>query len=235
MELYFTKPQNITADEAEFDSFETHHLHKTMRKKKGDSIFFTDGCGNLYEGNIITFKPLIKVEHHLVKSEQESPDRLALGIGFIRHNRLDLIIEKVTELGVCEIYLFQSQNANYFTSNGSRWDKIARQAIKQSQRLFLPHIYTIPDFQKFLSEVSAYPTKFLLDQNADSSLNEDIKNSRFNLEKSVCIVGPEGGFDQGEIIQAKEHGCSTVTLGEHRLRTETAAIAAVSIISFSSN
>jgi len=68
-----------------------------------------------------------------------------------------------------------------------------------------------------------------------NQLNEDIKKSRFNLEKSVCIIGPEGGFDQEEIIQAKEHGCSTVTLGEHRLRTETAAIAAVSIISFSSN
>jgi 16S rRNA (uracil1498-N3)-methyltransferase len=235
MELYFTKPQNITADRAEFDSFESHHLIKTMRKKTGNSIFFTDGCGNLYEGNIISLQPVIKVKHQLVRSEKESIEGPVLGVGFIRHNRLDFMIEKVTELGVDKIFLFHSQNANYFTSNGLRWNKIARQAIKQSQRLFLPEIYTLPDFQQFLSEVSTYSTKFILNQNADFFLKENIHNIPDKISDAVCIIGPEGGFDKNEITQAEQYGCKSVTLGKHRLRTETAAIAAVSILSFSRN
>jgi 16S rRNA (uracil1498-N3)-methyltransferase len=232
MELYFVHPEHISSAEAEFDSFETQHLLKSMRKKIGDMIYFTDGTGHLFKGEITAIKPTLKVTHRFIRAEKHTIRQLAIGIGFIRHNRMDFAVEKATELGVNSIYLIRSRYSNYYTANSQRWEKIARQAIKQSQRLFLPHIQLIPNFNTFLEKVSVFPNKYLLDQNSNETFNDSEYNKKQDM---VCLIGPEGGFDTEEISLAQKSGFQTVSLGRYRLRSETAAVATLSIMSLNRN
>ena len=115
---------------AEFDLFESKHILKTLRKKTGENLFFTDGEGKLYKGTIIRTEPSVSVTYELVKQYLLPRPIFILGVGFIKHARMDFIIEKGTELGINKFSFFNSQYTNYYTDNISRWEKITRQAIK---------------------------------------------------------------------------------------------------------
>lgn len=237
MELFFTNVINTNQSEAEFDSFESQHILKTMRKSEDDSVHFTDGKGRLFQGRITNTKPILKVRYKLVDQLHWPPPSLSmLGIGFIRPSRLDFMIEKATELGVNKFYFYASRFTNYFTNNTSRWDKITRQAIKQSNRLYLPEITISSDFSHFLEAVSGVKLKFLADQTASRPV-VDILNSlrKKSNEDIIFIIGPEGGFDEKEIKLALDHNFLPVSFGENRLRTETAAIFAASYINLIRN
>ncbi len=237
MELYFTETNNISESEAVFDSFESRHVLKTMRRKIGDSIHFTDGQGRLFIGQITTTKPVLRVTYQLIKQEKWPPPALSiLGIGFVRHTRMDFMIEKTTELGINKFYLFASQYTNYFTRNSNRWEKISRQAIKQSNRLCLPEINISPDFNSFLGDVSFVKYKFLADQSAAQGLPEVLKNIPPPPNNNIIfLIGPEGGLAKEEQKLAQDAGFLPLRFCEYILRTETAAISAASYINLMKN
>ena len=237
MELFFTKEINADLSEAEFDSFESQHILKTMRKSNADSIHFTDGEGRLFQGRIFVTKPILKVQYKLIDQiPWPPPYQSALGIGFIRHSRLDYMIEKATELGINKFYFFNSRFTNYFTENTTRWEKITRQAIKQSNRLYLPEINISNDFSKFLNAVSDIKHKFLANQSASKSLMEVLESLKKEpFEDIIFIIGPEGGLDEEEIKLAENNNFLPVSLGKSRLRTETAAISTASYINLIRN
>ena len=232
MELYFTDPTNISETEAVFDSFESQHVLRTMRKKEGDSIEFTDGRGTHYIGEITASRPHLRVSYRVIRRlPWPPPGRSILGIGFIRHSRMDFMIEKATELGINHFYLFASRYTNYFTKNSSRWEKITRQAIKQSNRLYLPEITIMPDYKTFLKSVETIRYKFLADQSAELPLHNLVCQSSITAADDILFsIGPEGGFDESEISLALSQGFSLLSFGDSRLRTETAAISAASYI-----
>lgn len=237
MELFFTNAINTNQSEAEFDSFESQHILKTMRKSEGNSVHFTDGKGKLFQGRITETKPILRVHYKIVNQVPwPPPSHSILGIGFIRPSRLDYMIEKTTELGINKFYFYASRYTNYFTDNTSRWDKITRQAIKQSNRLYLPEITISPDFSNFLEAVSGVKHKFLADQTASKPLVDVLNSLRKKSDEDIVfIIGPEGGFDENEIKLAQYHNFLPVSFGENRLRTETAAISAASYINLIRN
>jgi 16S rRNA (uracil1498-N3)-methyltransferase len=237
MELFFTNAINADQSEAEFDSFESQHILKTMRKSKADSIHFTDGEGRLFQGRISAIKPILKVHCKLIDQiPWPPPIQSMLGIGFIRHSRLDYMIEKATELGITKFYFFNSRFTNYFTENTTRWEKITRQAIKQSNRLYLPEINISNDFSKFLNAVSDIKHKFLADQTALKPLMDFLDSLKKKPDEDIVfIIGPEGGLDEKEIRLAYNHNFLPVSFGKNRLRTETAAISAASYINLIRN
>ena len=136
MELFFTTNEFINSGRAEFDSFESKHITRTLRKSVGDDLYFTDGLGTRFKGKIIQTTPVLKVNCLIDKQFKRQKPLLTLGVGFIKQNRMDFLIEKATELGVDEFFLFAGKNSNYFSDNISRWQKITRQAIKQSLKIF---------------------------------------------------------------------------------------------------
>lgn len=236
MELYFTCPENIAGGYAKFDAFESTHILNTMRNKTGDLIHFTDGEGRLYSGHITETRPLLKAQSKLIKQLPWPPRSLSiLGIGFIRPSRLDYMIEKSTELGINKFYLFASQHTNYYTENSNRWEKIARQAIKQSNQLYLPEIIILPSFLSFLEAVSSIKNKFMAEQIASNPLADILRTIKHKDENIVFLIGPEGGFEKKEIEMAEKDGFLAVSFCENRLRTETAAISAASYINLIRN
>jgi 16S rRNA (uracil1498-N3)-methyltransferase len=223
MELFFADPENIEVAFAQFDSFESRHVLKTLRKKTGEQIHFTDGLGKLYQGTITATHPLIKLKYALLEEVSPPAPMLSVGFGFIKPNRMDFVFEKGTELGINKFYLFASKNSNYYTDNIKRWEKITRQAIKQSLRYFLPEIICIKNFQDFITYESA--------ENRVSEIYPEIK-----MNKNVLfIIGPEGGFTEDEINLAVDQNCRPVSFGKFRLRAETAVLHAAAFINLFRN
>ena len=237
MELFFTTNINVNQSEAEFDAFESRHILKAMRKNETESVHFTDGRGKLFQGWISTTKPILKVHCKIIDQlPWPSPFLSILGIGFIRHSRLDYLIEKATELGINKFYFYRSHFTNYFTKNSSRWEKITRQAIKQSNRLYLPEINITSDYREFIKSVSGIRHKFLADQTASNSFLEVLTSfEKKSDEDIIFIIGPEGGLQQEEINIARNYDFLPVSFGEKRLRTETAAISAASYMNLIRN
>ncbi len=232
MELFFNQNANQESKEIEFDDFESKHILKSKRKKIGDEIYITNGNGDLFDGKINTIKPKVICEYKWLKNTPFPQKKIAMAVGFIRPNRLDFLIEKVTEIGINEIILFSSQNGNYFTDNKERWKKITRQAIKQSMRFHLPEIKTINNFEKLLQICDKYDGKYITDQNAKTAINQIDTNNHKDI---IYLIGPEGGLTTEEINLAKSNEFIEVNLGTNRLRTETAAIVFGAILSTNIN
>jgi 16S rRNA (uracil1498-N3)-methyltransferase len=159
---------------------------------------------------------------------------LSVGFGFIKSNRMDFIFEKGTELGINKFYLFASKNTNYYTDNIKRWEKITRQAIKQSLRYHLPQIVCIKDFQDFIRSTGNYTVKFITFENARKHIS--LLNPEIVQNKDILfVIGPEGGFTRDEINFALDQDCQPVSFGNYRLRTETAVLSAAASINLFRN
>lgn len=232
MELFFNHNAGKNRGDLEFDVFESSHIFKSKRKKLGDRIFFTDGLGNLYQGEIKTVKPVVTTDCNLIEKFDYPATKLILAIGFIRQNRLDFLIEKATEIGVNKFVLFSGEHSNYFTDNIDRFEKITRQAIKQSLRFYLPEIETESKFDTVLKNYQNADIKIVAEKGTNTRLTK-FQNviQKDSTEEIIFIVGPEGGLSRDEIKSAEEYGYSLVNLGYHRLRAETAALVLSSFFS----
>ena len=232
MELYFTEPTRIGISHAEFDPFESRHILKTMRKKEGERICFTDGQGRLYEGKIIASRPALRVSYQVKQQEVWPPPvQSVLGVASIRPARMDLLIEKATELGITRFVLFASRFSNYQIKDSKRWEKITRQAIKQSNRLVLPEIQLVSGLKGFFAAVAGITLKITAAQTADRRFTDLFaEEENVKLKNIVVLIGPEGGFDHDEENLAAANGFLPFNFGTYRLRTETAAISAAAFV-----
>jgi 16S rRNA (uracil1498-N3)-methyltransferase len=236
MEFFFTEPQLIAKNTARFDTFESRHILKTLRKNIGDKLDFTDGKGNIYHGRILHSSPDLIVEYDRITKTPLSRPQINLGIGFIKQTRMDYIFEKGTELGINNFYLFASHNSNYYSDNISRWQKITRQAIKQSLRCHLPGIKCFKDYAGLLEFGEKTPFKLIAHQNAPEAPYRILKAwQKRKSDDLLILIGPEGGFTDFEIEQAHKNNFKSITFGRYRLRSETAAVAAIASINLFKN
>ncbi len=231
MELFFADPDQISDNEIVLDDFERKHVLQSLRKSTGDEIFVTDGQGTLFRTRVLQDKPQLKL--YIIESEEkERPLPLTgLAVGYIRPARLDFIFEKGTELGVSEFYLIRTRHANYFSENIRRYEKIIRQALKQSQQFYLPKISVFSSLEKFINQIPAYSCKIsAIDATYSSLFQKIFEFDRDSSTSFLYIVGPEGGFSQDEIKLLNNSAFVPVSLGKNRLRAETAAISGISLI-----
>jgi 16S rRNA (uracil1498-N3)-methyltransferase len=235
MELFYALPENIGADEIILDSFEENHLLRTLRKKIGDKIDISDGLGNHFAAKIVTIKPKLTLQ--IINSSKETSRNcsITLGVGFIRQSRMEFIIEKGTELGVREFILFKSQFCNHFSKNSKRFEKILRQAMKQSLQFFLPKITILESFNSFIDYTRNYKSKIAGFTEKDIPIYEYLSSDSQIKDDMVFTVGPEGGFTEEEGLLLQKNDFSLVSLGKTRLRTETAAISGTAMIQFHCN
>ncbi|MCB0283992.1 MAG: 16S rRNA (uracil(1498)-N(3))-methyltransferase [Calditrichae bacterium] len=224
MELFYASPENIVSNLLTLDSFESNHIKNTLRKREGELIDVTDGCGNHYSGTILSLKPLVSVSLLSKSYFEPDPVRFHLGVGFIKPNRLEFILEKGTEIGINNFYFFKSEHANYFSDNILRFEKITRQAIKQSNRFYLPQIQVFKNFDDFIKSTMDNTNKIAAIDSSYPGLKSVITSDESNF---LFCAGPEGGFSETEIQKLKENHFKPVSLGRHRLRAETAAIAGI--------
>ena len=230
MELFYADPKNITKQEITLDAFESGHLKTTLRKKTGDTVFVTDGRGKLYTAEVIAIKPSVRLQIKKQETHSQPEPRIGLGVGYIRPNRLDFILEKGTELGINSFYLIRSDNANYMSTNQNRYDKIIRQALKQSIKLYKPALHFSASLSEFIKQTKDYELRIAATSAAAPSLLKTVQQN-YNKPNSILItIGPEGGFSPLEMDILENEPFLCVSLGNTRLRSETAALSAVAVI-----
>lgn len=231
MELYYAHPYHIKASQIELDKFESRHLLTTLKKKTGETLSVTDGIGNIYETEITSVKSPVVLSIQSKKACDPYRINLALGIGFIRPNRLDFLLEKATELGVSRFYLIKSRHANYASNNFERYQKILRQAIKQSLRPWLPNIIICKNLEDFIDQSKSDQLKLCATDPSAPAISSRVPSSEaMTLGKVNVAVGPEGGFSKEEIVTLENDAFLSVSLGQWRLRSETAAINLISAV-----
>ena len=216
-----------------------HHLLKVLRMKNNDvvSVIF-EGYVYLCSVNIDDndLKLLIK-DKKIIESELKT--NITLIYGLPRTEKFELVIQKAVELGVSRVIPFNAERSivKYDTSKIEsklkRWDMIIKEASEQSHRTELLKIFNPIDakeLKKYLSEVN-----IIADENKhDESTNNLFKILDKSAKSITILIGPEGGFSRQEVEMFKQLGFEAVSLGKRILRTETAAIYLMSVISFMS-
>lgn len=225
MQLFY-KP-NFEADTV-LDETDSKHCIKVLRHKTGDEVWVTDGAGSLFKCSVSDSNPkktgLVIREK---RTESRTPLRYVhLAVAPTKNlDRISYLVEKAVEIGVQEISFVKTVNSERKEIKTDRIERIAISAMKQSLKSWLPAINEMTSIAEFLDTCTT-PQKFVahLSENSEELVTK-------NLGESVTIlIGPEGDFVSDELIMAKKNGFEQVSMGNSRLRTETAGLVAVTLL-----
>jgi 16S rRNA (uracil1498-N3)-methyltransferase len=234
MELYYTPRCNVTEKYLRITGEELHHVKNVMRHKIGDVIYVTDGEGIEYQAEITKIASQYLEAKILNKNyaPREPKVKITLAQCIIKGPRMDFVVEKATELGIYELIPVSSERTvAALTSNKlRRYQNIAISAMKSSLRTSLPRIQKLFSLKDVIGSASNYDLALMgWEEEKDTHL---FNISKSNFNSLLLIIGPEGGFSSKEVLWAKENNILLFSLGARRLRAETAAIAALSVLLF---
>ena len=233
MQRYFAK---VIENKVLLDDGDIHHLLNVMRAKEGTNIEVVDNK-TLYLCEVKNLNPLGIYTIKTLNFNPELDKKVVLFFALAKGDKIDFVVQKATELGVEKIVLFSSKRCVVDFSNKDinkkldRYKKIAKEASEQSHRLIVPEIlgvYKIEDINKeMLCDINYVAYEKL--SYSDTFLNE----LKVKTSSSISVfIGPEGGFEEGEINRLEDLGVYPITLGKRILRTETAAVNILSVISY---
>jgi len=238
MRRFFVSAEEIKNNKAFISGSNAHHLATVLRLKEGAKIIVFDGTGWEY---VVVLK---KITKELVEGEieekrvslRETKSEITLIQGIPKGDKMDFIIQKCTELGVAKIIPLITERTvvkldkERMAKKQNRWQKIAQEAAKQCQRATVPVISEIYSWPVLLTSLTTSDPAVVLWEEEEARGFKDYLQSKPELTKLQIIIGPEGGFSQGEIEQLREKGVQSVTLGPRILRTETAGLAALTMV-----
>lgn len=224
MQLFYIP--DITGDSVTLDQTESKHAVKVLRMHEGDRLQIIDGKGGLYEAEISEAHPR-KCVLSVLKSQKQARRknyRLHIAIAPTKNiARFEWFLEKVTEIGVDEITPLLTEHSERKTIKPDRLEKILGAAMKQSQKTFLPKLNKMATFNNFIERCTDYE-KFIA--HCHKHGKPHFKKLLKNKNNILIMIGPEGDFSTEEVVAAKEKGFSEISLGNERLRTETAGVVA---------
>ncbi|MDD4216752.1 MAG: 16S rRNA (uracil(1498)-N(3))-methyltransferase [Bacteroidales bacterium] len=228
----FYDPQ-ISGDFHVLNEEESKHCTKVLRLSKGDEIYLTDGKGNMYRTEILEIhqkKTVLKIIE-IIADYGKRAYLIHIAIAPTKNNdRFEWFVEKTTEIGIDEISPIICKNSERKFIKLDRLNRIAEAAMKQSQKAYHPKINEQVDFAKFILQSFDYDQKFIA--HCEDDLDKNYLGNLINKNESVIIlIGPEGDFNSDEIQMAKNAGFVPISLGDSRLRTETAGVVACDICS----
>lgn len=208
---------------------DSRHCIKVLRKNIKDKIHVVDGVGGLFECEIMKAHEK-KCEVRILSVEREFEKRnhyLHIAIAPTKNaDRIEYFIEKCVEIGVDEITLIQTKHSERKNQKTERLEKIAISAMKQSLKAYLPKVNELTDFEKFIKSVKI-EEKFVAHLTDEAKPLKDLVADK---KEVLLMIGPEGDFAKDEILLAQKTGFQLVTLGNSRLRTETAGVVACTIV-----
>jgi 16S rRNA (uracil1498-N3)-methyltransferase len=239
MSRFYVPTPQIEKGMLRVEGNEVKHIRRVLRLKAGDEIIVFDSLGKEYEGTIIeetTSSVVIKIQN-IFLSKRDSPLDVTLAQSLLKGEKMDYLIQKATELGVKEIVpFFSSRSVPLLEKSGRlkrhhRWGRIAIEASKQCGRGVVPKIEPLQDYSEMLQIASPGSLRLILWEREGGKLKEVLERSK-EKTRIFFIIGPEGGFSQEEIEEAKRAGFIPVTLGRRILRAETASLCLLSILQY---
>lgn len=243
MKRLFLEPEKILRDRAIIDGTNVRYLTNVLRSSMGDELTLLDGLGKGYKGKIVSIGR-DKIDVQIAKAFEintESPLDITIAQGIPKAEKMEIIIQKATELGVKKVVPLITQRAVVRTKSPvrlERWSKIATSSAQQSGRSKIPLIESITGYKEFLSrELSVEdPThrgvKMIFYEGRVKKGIKEFLRELTAVKEITFLIGPEGGFTEEEVGLAIKKGFTPVGLGPRILRTETAAITALSILQY---
>lgn len=214
--------------ENELSEEESKHCSQVLRHKAGDAIMVFDGNGGQH-GSVLTQVGKKKCIFEITESNYAPNKSFKIHLGLAptkNADRMEWMIEKLSEIGVDEVSFIQAQHSERKKLRLDRLQKKAISAMKQSGNPFLLKINELIPFQQFIKESTS---DLKLIAHVDDS-HQYLSEAALQQKSIIILIGPEGDFSNDEISKAKDAGFQTVSLGQNTLRTETAGFVACCMI-----
>jgi len=225
MHIFYTP--DITQNTYTLNEEESKHCVRVLRLSTGTIVNLVDGVGGFYTAEIIADHPK-KVVLSILHTEQEYKKRnhyLHIAVAPTKNiDRLEWFLEKATELGIDEVTPIITDRSERRIVKDDRLNKVITSAVKQSIKAYHPKLNEATTFNDFLKQ--PFEGEQLIAHCIDNTEKKFISELVIPLQKYLILIGPEGDFTPEEVDLALNKGFKPLTLGENRLRTETAALAA---------
>ncbi|WP_445384766.1 16S rRNA (uracil(1498)-N(3))-methyltransferase [Robiginitalea sp. IMCC44478] len=234
MNYFFNPELDQNSKKFSFSPEESRHIAKVLRKREGDEILVTNGKGILFHCQLIQADPK-NCMAEVQEIRKNHPKMYSLHLAVAPTKKLDRFqwfLEKATEIGVNEITPIICERSERKTLSSSRLQRVIQEAMKQSLRTFLPKLNEPVSFTEFLEQ--QHPVlRFIAHCEKEEKM--ELKRRVAADKDIVILIGPEGDFSQDEIAASYDKGFIPVSLGESRLRTETAALVACATVNLINN
>ena len=241
MPKFFIKREDIDGDTVVVRGDNQNHIKNVFRFKVGDEILLCDGEGTDYKVKIssqthdYTETKILEVN----KANSEPSVNITLYQGVPKATKLELIIQKNVELGInkivpvmCERTIVRFNNQKDIQKKVERWQKIAKEASKQSGRGIIPEVRSPITLKEAINNAKEYDLAIIPYEKEHYNTLKDVLSNNRNA-KNICVfIGPEGGFSEQEIELCNKNNIIPITLGNRILRTETASMYTTSIIMY---
>lgn len=262
MKRFYVSPEHIRENKIYITGKEAHHIKDVLRLKKGSAIAAFDGKGKEYKGMIAEMRSnevVVAVNSSRFTLAKDAPYEVTLAQAVSKNTKIDLVVQKATELGVDKIVLLNAHrsiikldcqgvvakdNLSPHTSNRwrlgtnlrskfERWQRIAEQASKQCGRSTVPLIGDYVSLKDALGLLKDSDLKLFFCIHKQTVKLSDVLSGFKEPPKQIAVfIGPEGDFTEDEIAQGKENSYNLVSLGERVLRTETAGLYVLSVLDY---
>lgn len=238
MQQYFVEEDLQRGTKVKLNEEQSHHIQHVLRMKANDIIRIANHQGVVFQAHVeMDGKVVMACLDELL---EENPDSLEITLaqGLIKGEKWDYLIQKVCELGVTTIQPVMMQRCVVKVKEEKsdkklqRWNKIALEACEQCKRATLVHVEDVCDLKTIADQ--EYDLKLLAFEGADHKAMKlkDTLSNYPDLKRVLCMIGPEGGFEDKEVTYLLDHGFVCVSLGKRILRAETAALAMVHSLTY---
>lgn len=238
MSVFFVLPQCITPPTLSITGNLLNHLRDSLRVTIGETLWFGDGQGTKYHTEITDVSKRT-VTGHILETVQEPlcrAPRLILGQSLLKGEKMDWVIQKITELSVSEIVPIESRHsvvhlkADRVDHQLARWQRIALEAAQQSEQWRVPTIAPPRSLAALLTSCATGTITLMLAERRGGKSLQTVELPQDVTSSVLVLIGPEGGWGKEEVEIAEQAKVVPITLGQQILRSETAAIAAISIL-----
>lgn len=236
MRRFFIDRSLAAGEEIELPAELAQRLHRVLRLRPGEHIVLLNGGSQEFESEILALSARSGTARVLAAQPALAEPRIQVTLyqSLIRENRFELVLEKATELGVAAIVPVLAARTVVRTDERSsarreRWRRILIEAAEQSERAGPPTLGEPIDLTAALN-IATGAIIFPWEEERERRLNQALASLPDDAAALSLFIGPEGGFEVGEVEAARAAGAQVVTLGHRVLRAETAAIATVSVV-----
>jgi len=240
MRYFFVEPSSIKEQKAVITGSNAHHIHTVLRLKPGDMIRLFDGTGLEYQGRVETLSSNRADVSILTRkrSPSESPVHITVAQALLKGRKMDGLVRQLTELGISRWIPFVADRSVVKPEKDrqlvrmDRWKAIVIEAAKQSKRGQITKIDQVLFFEDILTIGNQHDLGLVFYEGSMRSLQQVTACKENPIQHILIVIGPEGGFTEKEIEKAQKSGIEIVGLGPRILKTETATIAACTLVQF---
>lgn len=242
MQKFFVNENQINNEHIAITNNDFNHIKNVLRYETGKKLEIS-----VKENSISYFCEIVEINKdnvickiiEQIQDSNESNIHITVYQGLPKSDKMELIIQKCTELGVKEFTPVEMNRCvvklkeNDKQKKVERWNKIAEVAAKQCGRDVVPKVNNVINVKQLINEISNYDLFIVAYENENQKyLKEIIKINNLNNSKIGIVIGPEGGFEEKEVIELKNAGANIISLGKRILRTETVALVLTSILMY---